>query len=176
LTTYLTLGIAMPKGNNLESVVRQATELGVRQIVPLFSDRTAIKAGTEIGQQKRDRWQRIAAETAELSLRSYVPEVCTPQDLHQWLSASSNLPPCPKYICVTHPDQPHLLQCLREDQAMNSDRLMVVTGCEGGWTEREEQWAIAHCFTPVSLGDRILSAVTAPVVALSIITAYLDAF
>jgi 16S rRNA (uracil1498-N3)-methyltransferase len=34
--------------------------------------------------------------------------------------------------------------------------------------------AIAAGFMPVSLGDRVLSAITAPVVALSIVGAFLD--
>ncbi|MCA6606542.1 MAG: RsmE family RNA methyltransferase, partial [Pseudanabaena sp. M007S1SP1A06QC] len=79
LDTQITLGVAMPKGSNIESIIRQATELGVRQIVPLFSDRTVIKSGTEIGNQKRDRWQRIAEEASELSLRTYVPKINKPQ-------------------------------------------------------------------------------------------------
>ncbi|MFN4776540.1 MAG: 16S rRNA (uracil(1498)-N(3))-methyltransferase, partial [Pseudanabaena sp.] len=38
----------------------------------------------------------------------------------------------------------------------------------------EEEMAIASGFVPVSLGDRVLSAVTAPVVALSIVSAFSD--
>jgi len=185
----ITLGIAMPKGNNIESIIRQTTELGVREIVPLFSDRTVIKSGTEIGNQKRDRWQRIAEESSELSLRSYVPEVKSPQSFKQWLSDLGHLPAypekiCPKYICVTHADVPHLLkdlhysfQNLNHQNISNLDEqssIIVAIGCEGGWTEREESMAIASGFTPVSLGDRVLSAVTAPVVALSIISAFLE--
>lgn len=180
LATQINLGVAMPKGSNIESVIRQTTELGVRQIVPLFSDRTIIKSGTEIGNQKRDRWQRIAEEAAELSLRTYVPEINMPQSFKAWLGD------CPqasaqvlKYICVTHPDALHLLTSLQSTYyalpaAEHLAQIMIATGCEGGWTAREEEMAIASGFIPVSLGDRVLSAVTAPVVALSIVSAFLD--
>ncbi|MFM7885557.1 MAG: RsmE family RNA methyltransferase [Pseudanabaena sp.] len=183
LDTQITLGVAMPKGSNIESVIRQATELGVRQIVPLFSDRTVIKSGTDIGNQKRDRWQRIAEETAELSLRTYIPEINVPQSFNAWLG---DLPQDSgqilKYICVTHPDATHLLTHLQKtykclpaaDQIAQTAQIMIATGCEGGWTTREEEMAIASGFIPVSLGDRVLSAVTAPVVALSIASAFLD--
>ena len=180
LAAQITLGIAMPKGSNIESVIRQTTELGVRQIVPLFSDRTIIKSGTEIGNQKRDRWQRIAEESAELSMRNYVPEINSPQTLTLWLDtlASSTLPTW-KYICVTSADTPHLLNCLQDSQNLlpkvgDCLSIIVATGCEGGWTTREEEMAIATGFIPVSLGDRVLSAITAPVVALSIVGAFLD--
>ncbi|MFZ4557920.1 MAG: RsmE family RNA methyltransferase, partial [Pseudanabaena sp.] len=104
LAAEIQLGIAMPKGSNIESVIRQTTELGVRQIAPLFSDRTTLKAGTEIGYQKRDRWQRIAEEAAELSMRSYIPELKAPQTLTAWLDNLAKSPsPILKYICVTSP-------------------------------------------------------------------------
>ncbi len=49
--------------------------------------------------------------------------------------------------------------------------IVIATGPEGGWTKQEVENAIAVGFQPVSLGRRILRAVTAPVVALSLITA-----
>jgi 16S rRNA (uracil1498-N3)-methyltransferase len=180
LTTQITLGVAMSKGSNIESIIRQTTELGVRQIVPLFSDRTIIKSGTDIGNQKRDRWHRIAEESAELSMRTYVPEIHPPKTFKAWLEHLANLPSSMlKYICVTSPNVSHLLVSLQNsiyslDLAENKGQIVIATGCEGGWTTREEEVAIAAGFIPVSLGDRVLSAVTAPVVALSIVSAFLD--
>jgi len=176
LISQITLGIAMPKGSNIESVIRQTTELGVRQIVPLFSDRTVLKSGTELGKQKRDRWQRIAEEAAELSMRCYVPEIHPPQEFPTWLkdlAQSPRLTSSLKYICVTSP-APHLLTSLQNSNLAENSQIIIAIGCEGGWTTREEAQAIAAGFSPVSLGDRILSAVTAPVVALSIVGAFLD--
>ncbi|MBD2178523.1 16S rRNA (uracil(1498)-N(3))-methyltransferase [Pseudanabaena sp. FACHB-1998] len=182
LFAHITLGIAMPKGSNIESIIRQTTELGVRQISPLFSDRTVIKSGTDIGTQKRDRWQRIAEEAAELSLRNYVPEINPPQSFKEWLNNSTQLlEQSHKYICVIRADVPHLLNALQSVnlQSINDvearSQIFMAIGCEGGWTEREEEMAIAAGFIPVSLGDRVLSAVTAPVVALSIVSAFLEA-
>ena len=176
LNSKITLGIAMPKGSNLESVIRQTTELGVRQIVPLFSDRTIIKSGAEIGNQKRDRWQRIAEEASELSMRTYIPEINAPQTLGVWLAdLAKSTALALKYICVTSPDTTHLLTSLQSLNTEENFEIIIATGCEGGWTAREEEIAIAAGFIPVSLGDRVLSAVTAPVVALSIVSAFLDA-
>lgn len=176
LAAQITLAIAMPKGSNLESVIRQSTELGVRQIVPLFSDRTVLKSGMEIGKQKRDRWQRIAEEAAELSMRTHIPKINQPRTLSAWLNHLAKSPVALlKYICVTTPEAPHLLTSLQASSLPEEDaQIIVATGCEGGWTTREENMAIAQGFIPVSLGDRVFSAVTAPVVALSIIGAFLE--
>ncbi|WP_019502074.1 16S rRNA (uracil(1498)-N(3))-methyltransferase [Pseudanabaena sp. PCC 6802] len=172
----VTLAIAMPKGNGMEAVIRTCTELGISRIVPLWSDRTVVKSGTSMGVQKLERWQRIAQEASEQSLRTYVPEIVEPQAFADW-----SIQPHPgdrvrKFICVTHGDRSHLLNSMLEicHQKQLSDVIWVVTGPEGGWTKDEEELAIDHDFKPVALGDRILAATTAPVVALSIISAVIS--
>ncbi|WP_341736555.1 RsmE family RNA methyltransferase [Microcoleus sp. CAWBG640] len=47
--------------------------------------------------------------------------------------------------------------------------IVIAIGPEGGWTEGEVKMAIEFGFEPVSLGSRILRAVTAPIVALSLV-------
>ena len=55
-----------------------------------------------------------------------------------------------------------------------SESIVIAIGPEGGWTNAEIQAAIATGFQAVSLGKRILRAVTAPLVALSIVAAVLE--
>ncbi|MEQ9552905.1 MAG: 16S rRNA (uracil(1498)-N(3))-methyltransferase [Coleofasciculus sp. G3-WIS-01] len=52
--------------------------------------------------------------------------------------------------------------------------IAIATGPEGGWTPAEIEQAIVAGFQPVSLGHRILRAVTAPLMALSLIAASLE--
>ena len=49
--------------------------------------------------------------------------------------------------------------------------IIIAIGPEGGWTDGEVEKAIEFGFEPVSLGSRILRAVTAPIVALSLVGA-----
>ena len=65
LPITVVLLVAMPKGNGMDDIVRQATELGVAAIVPILSDRTLLQPSP----QKLDRWRRIAQEAAEQSER-----------------------------------------------------------------------------------------------------------
>lgn len=103
------------------------------------------------------------------------------------------------YICVARHDAPHLLHVLSQQSktrfittlsthvqtpdaqtegqlvTLNSPaEWMVAVGPEGGWTPEEIDRAIAHGYQPVSLGQRILRAVTAPTVALSLISSILE--
>ena len=63
---------------------------------------------------------------------------------------------------------PTLWHCLNNS---NPSSIVIATGCEGGWTDAEVEKAIALGFQPVSLGDRILRAITAPIVVSSLVMA-----
>ena len=175
LAVEVTLMAALPKGNGFDEVVRQATELGVARIVPVTSDRTLLKPSP----QKVDRWKRIAAEAAEQSERQFVPTILEP------ISFDLAVKDCgqkKRYICVARGDNRHLWDCLMEleppqpslirgEQDGGELSIVIAIGPEGGWTDGEVKRAIEFGFEPVSLGSRILRAVTAPIVALSLVGA-----
>ncbi len=185
LAVEVTLMAALPKGNGFDEVVRQATELGAASIVPVTSDRTLLKPSS----QKVDRWKRIASEAAEQSERQFVPAISEP------ISFDLAVKDCTqknRYICVARGDNRHLWDCLisLEPPQAGTGRagtgapplhggeeegeelsIVIAIGPEGGWTDGEVKRAIEFGFEPVSLGSRILRAVTAPIVALSLIGA-----
>ncbi|MBC7969513.1 MAG: 16S rRNA (uracil(1498)-N(3))-methyltransferase [Verrucomicrobia bacterium] len=175
LSVRVTLVAALPKGNGFDEVVRQATELGVDQILPVMSDRTLLHPSP----QKVERWQRIANEAAEQSERLCVPRIAAPISFaeHIQQDRQPSEPLVKKYLCVARGNAPHLLECL-QSASLQSERsesppasIVLAIGPEGGWTEDEVAGAIAVGYQPVALGTRILRAVTAPVVALSLIAA-----
>jgi 16S rRNA (uracil1498-N3)-methyltransferase len=175
LPVEVTLMAALPKGNGFDEVVRQAAELGVASIVPVTSDRTLLKPSS----QKVDRWKRIAAEAAEQSERQIVPTILEP------VSFDIAVKDCGKkyrFICVARGENRHLWDCLvnleppqppliRGEQDGEELSIVIATGPEGGWTDGEVERAIELGFEAVSLGSRILRAVTAPLVALSLVGA-----
>jgi 16S rRNA (uracil1498-N3)-methyltransferase len=72
--------------------------------------------------------------------------------------------------------RPYIQNPVPDERSEGSKRpiIAIVTGPEGGWTPQEIEQAIAAGFQPVSLGHRILRAVTAPLMALSLIAASLE--
>jgi 16S rRNA (uracil1498-N3)-methyltransferase len=196
LPVALTLIAALPKGNGFDEVVRQATELGVASIVPVTSDRTLLKPSP----QKVDRWRRIAAEAAEQSERQIVPAVLEPVSFdlavkdccqkhrficvargdhrHLWdCLAGLETPQPPLLRGGKEADESHCLVGLEPLQPPDRrgeeepESIAIAVGPEGGWTDGEMERAIEFGFEPVSLGKRILRAVTAPMVALSLVGA-----
>jgi len=167
LPTAITLMTALPKGNAFDEVVRCSTELGVTCIAPLLSDRTLLKPSP----QKLQRWQRIAQEAAEQSERACIPTILQPATFnHAILSTTATH----RYLCASRGNHPHLQNIISEISACGE--IAITIGPEGGWTGAEIEFAIANGFQAVSLGKRILRAVTAPIVALSIVTAALESF
>lgn len=165
LPVSITLMIALPKGNGFDDVVRCCTELGVAVIAPVVSDRTLLNPSP----QKLERWLRIAQEAAEQSERAFVPTILEP------ISFSTCLAPgtaTQRYICEARGSYPHLREAIHP--VSTTSEMIIAIGPEGGWTQKEVDGAIDAGFQPVSLGRRILRAVTAPIVALSIVAAELE--
>ncbi len=167
LTVSVNLLVALPKAQGFDELIRPCTELGVQTLQPIFSERTLLKPSL----LKLNRWQRIATEAAEQSERQLVPQVCPPIPLDQALVDLKNAT-YPRYLCVTRRDCPSLMASLPSSPP---DQIVIATGPEGGWTEKEIKQAIAVGFEPVSLGRRILRAITAPTVAMAQVSAYIEA-
>lgn len=166
-TAPLRLIAALPKGNGFDQVVRQTTELGVTHIYPVLSDRTLLKPSAS----KLTRWRRIAQEAAEQSERVSVPEIFDPIDFRQCLAQvdGEGL----RYLCAARTDCPHLLAHLQTHLTASASppAVTLAIGPEGGWTAAEITDAAAQGYEVVSLGAAVLRAVTAPITALSLITA-----
>ena len=163
LPVQVNLMVAIPK-NGFDDIVRAATELGVYRIIPLLTERGLVNPSP----QKIDRWRKIAREAVEQSERQIIPIIEEPQPFLAILNRGAN-PGTTCYIGVTRRTVAPLLS-----QLQTSTEITMAIGPEGGWTEAEIEQAIAADFLPVSLGKRILRTITAPLVALAIINAYLD--
>ncbi|MDB9309220.1 16S rRNA (uracil(1498)-N(3))-methyltransferase [Aphanizomenon sp. CS-733/32] len=160
LPVAITLMMALPKGNGFDEIVRCCTELGVTCIAPILSDRTLLNPSP----QKLERWQRIASEAAEQSERAVVPTILQPVAFNTVIKENIATH---RYICEARGDYPHLQQIINK----TANEIIIAIGPEGGWTNQELEIARESGFQPISLGRRILRAVTAPIVAISLIAA-----
>lgn len=162
---------ALPKGNGFDEVIRQATELGVGEIVPVLSERTLLQPSSS----KLLRWQRIIEEAAEQSHRQRIPRLINPLSFDDYLvyppiaTPSSSL----RLIGVCQGNAPLLLSTLNSMDPF-PPAIIIAMGPEGGWTQPEFHKAIAHGYQPISLGQRTLRSVTAPVAAMAIMMAFIE--
>ncbi|MCX2832759.1 16S rRNA (uracil(1498)-N(3))-methyltransferase [Microbulbifer thermotolerans] len=159
----LTLAIGISRGDRFDWVVQKATELGVAEIQPLFTERCEVKLAGERLQKKLGHWRQIAASACEQCQRNRLPLIAEPQKLTCYLQrAAADLK-----LVLHHRAELDLRQL--EQQRGAPDSALLLVGPEGGLSEVEIEGALAQGFMPMRLGPRVLRTETAPVAALSVL-------
>lgn len=146
------------KGEKMDLVIQKATELGVSQVMPVITERSLVRET-----RKLDRWRKIAEEAARQSGRASIPEIAEPQDL---LTSVKNADTTSLRIIFWEQGGDPFSSVLRA--AAGSDRIILCTGPEGGFSGAEVSAANAEGFRTASLGQRILRAETAAIAVVSI--------
>lgn len=166
----VTLGCALLKQEKFDWLIEKATELGVRTIIPLVTERTIVHPHHDRTFHKTERWRKLALAACQQSQRSYLPEIKEPL---AW----------PHLFAQKQQHDLVLVAALEEKQNFISDLLadhrqlqtvMVLIGPEGGLSRNELLLAQKNGACPVSLGKRRLRAETAAIVALTLILARLN--
>src|SRR5579864_3194310 len=154
---------AIVKFDHFEWMIEKATELGAARIVPVIAART--EKGLDKAAHKRlERWRRIGMEASQQSRRAHLPEVSEPVKLAEALAISA-----PHRYALDENPAARALAAAVPPQRNLGDRVALLIGPEGGWTQDERQEFTAAGWQPVSLGPLILRAETAAIAALAVI-------
>ena len=79
LLPYVDLGVAMIREQRWDWLLQKVTELGVRSIHPLETERTVIQHS--VSEKKLERWKSVARSAAEQSEGTFLPDIHTPESL-----------------------------------------------------------------------------------------------
>ncbi len=156
----LTLALPLLRGDRSEEVVEAVTQLGVARIVPFISERSVVR---DLSAQKRERWERIARESAETARRGRVPTVAAPLPWAHLFGALGS----PVLVAWEEERDAQLVRAFARAVAA----LSVVVGPEGGITTDEIAVARSHGARTVSLGVRNLRSETAAIAAVALVLA-----
>ena len=153
------LGIGISRGERMDLVVQKSTELGVSEIVPLFTEHCEVKLNAERQEKRVEHWQQVAISACEQSGRVIIPVIRMPKKIAEWIvSPGAEL----KLLC-DHNETGTL------DGARPQGGIALLIGPEGGLSDSEISQARAAGFTGINLGHRVLRTETAPITALSIL-------
>lgn len=155
--TPVALVYGLAKGDKVDSVVRDATELGATRIVIARTTRAVAKVDAERAGTKLDRWRRIAEQAARQCGRADPPIVDAVLAWRDALAAA-NVEGAAKFCLWENATEP-LAPQLREAIARGAPIAFAI-GPEGGLTEEEVEEARVLGFAPVSLGRFILRTET----------------
>jgi 16S rRNA (uracil1498-N3)-methyltransferase len=158
---HLTLGIGLAKGEALDAVIRQATEMGVKLILPFESERSE-KVSPERAARRHTRWLRLAQESLKSCRRSFLPRIERPREFPAMLAGPEEI----KFL-FWEEERGRGIQSIFAQSSPGSVRVLI--GPEGGFSPREAALARDAGFQVVSLGPRLLKVPTAAVAALTLI-------
>jgi len=168
IATRVTLFMAYPKGDKLETIVQKAVELGACRIVPFTSSRCIKHPRAEREAKQTERLLRIAVEAAKQCGAATLPEISSALSFDEMLkeAKASEL----ALFCYEN----EKARMLKDTLSAGVGSISVIVGSEGGFSPEEAQKAEVAGLIPVSLGRRILRCETAPLYALSVICALLE--
>lgn len=160
----VTLVQALPRNRVMDFIVQKATELGVREIFPVLSDRSVVRLEPGEVESRATRWRELSIEAAKQCGLNWLPrihplqgvrEVCEQRGNHDLAFFGSLQPDArPLWHYVTGA-QPHGVHA------------MLVIGPEGDFTPAEMGVIRGAGFQPMSLGPLVLRCDTAAIYALS---------
>lgn len=130
-------------------VLQKATELGVRNFVPILAERSE-KTGFDI-----ERAHKIIVEAAEQCGRADIPEIREPITTSTAVVEYQNTP---------------LFICEQGELAIDAtalDDAALLVGPEGGWSDNEKQLFKQHDIPHITLGNFTLRAETASVIGVA---------
>ena len=170
LPNHVILIASLIKGEKMDFVLQKATELGVSEIVLLQTERTVVKFKRDDKQVKLQRFNRILKEAAEQSKRSRIPALYRVIDLDHIKDVDANV----KMIAYEGMEGTTTYLNKVVSTIKPGQKVAIMVGPEGGFTEHEVYIAAKSGYKCVGLGRRILRSETACVYALSVIANYLE--
>lgn len=192
--TKITLFQALLKGDHFSDVLKQCTQIGVVEFVPIVSERCIVGDVDQASERVR-RWQRVVVEAAEQSHRCKLPALrpvtllanalesvamhglaLIPWEEERLTSLSAllrqkTLPPAVPPAMPTASEPAAAARRRKPTLAASPRRpfsVNIFIGPEGGFTSNEIAIARHYGVVPVTLGPRVLRAETAGLVAATV--------
>lgn len=161
----VTLFQGYPKADKLESIIQKTTELGVKEIVPVYMERSVVRDNGK-GAKKNERFQKIADSAAKQSKRGIIPDV---REATRYGAVLDEIGDSYDLVLICYEDekQTTLKQVLKENTS--AKRIAVVIGPEGGLEPSEVDELVKRGGKAVTLGGTILRTETAGPAAVAMI-------
>ncbi len=155
---YTHLALAISRGERMDWAVQKATELGVSEITPIFTERCEVKLKGDRLQKKIEHWRQVSISACEQSGRNKLPVVNDSTKIEDFIAREfSGI----KWILV--PDASKIPNDIEPPKSVT-----LLIGPEGGLSEDEIELATLKGFRGIRLGPRVLRTETAPIAALSL--------
>ncbi len=162
------------KGQKMDIIIQKATELGIKGIIPLITERVIVKETNKL-----KRWQKIAEESAEQCRRAFIPNIKEPIGIEKFLmQTKSEIGQTQHGVIFWEEGGKNIKDALKDVAYANDEKkdmpFYIVIGPEGGLTSEEVGLAEEVGFVKTTLGKRLLKSETAAIVSIALIQFLLE--
>ncbi len=154
------------KDRTMDTVIRQVTELGIREWIPFTAKRSVPRPDQHRLRARMERWEKIAIESLKQCGRYQIPKISNLNTFDGVLTRKRRHDI--KMIFWENETKGINAACFLEKKEA-IDSVLIMLGPEGGFTKGEIQHAKEHGFVTASLGPRILKADTATIAACALV-------
>jgi 16S rRNA (uracil1498-N3)-methyltransferase len=165
----ITLAQALPEASKMDWIIEKAVELGVASIQPLAAQRCVVRLAGERAEKRHAHWQGVIVAASEQSGRNRLTRLAQLDSFSGYLGQND----LHKRVLLSPRADQSLAHWARHQPPQ---ALTLLIGPEGGYTEQEEDAAIARGAIALSIGPRILRTETAGIVAVSALNALWGGF
>ena len=142
------------------TIMEKSTELGVRGVYPVITDNCAVKK--DVAQAKVEKWQKVMYEASKQCERAKIPDCFEVTTLQEVFKKDFDR----IIVFGERSTEQSLKQYLGANKIQKGEKILVVIGPEGGFSQKEFDLFREKNLPIISLGDLILKADTAVTVAL----------
>ena len=163
--TKITLFQGLPKQGKMELIIQKAVELGVFQIIPVFTDRSIVTDNGKMG-KKIERWQKIADEAVKQCKRGIIPRISDELRFKEMLGKLEN------FDLILFPyenEENRYIKNSLQSLPKKPQNVAIIIGPEGGFSDPEATALKAIGADCVTLGKTILRTETAGIAAIAMV-------
>ena len=142
------------------TIMEKATELGASGVYPVITDNCAVKKDVVIS--KVEKWQKVMYEASKQCERAKIPTCFGVTTLKEVIQGEFDR----IIVFGERSTEQSLKQYLGKKPINKGEKILVIIGPEGGFSQREFEFFKANNLPVISLGNLILKAETAVIVAL----------
>jgi len=156
---------ALPKGEKMDLIVRQAAEGGIAEIAPFVSEFSMVKLTGDRG-HKLSRWERIIKEARQQSGSTAATAIRQPVSIDGLFAYWEQLKTQrPNTLGLLFHHLPLAHTSLHGYLDNSAETVVLVIGPEGGFSPAEAERFLAAGFKPFTMGNTILRTETAALYA-----------
>lgn len=160
----ITLAQALPEAAKMDWIIEKAVELGVAAIQPLAAQRSVVRLSAERAEKRQAHWLGVIVAASEQCGRNRLARLAALDNFGAWIGQNA----MHKRILLSPRAQLSLADWARH-QPPQAVTLMI--GPEGGYSEQEEDAALAQGAIALSIGARVLRTETAGIAAVAALNA-----